>query len=465
MQHIYGNFTYVEDMHDIRSSVAVIDRLPSPVRVSDPAKANSSNRKAETIYGHEGIALWIDSMRSNPDILRDPINENPNERLVRMTFVRPKHSWDSLTAIEIPPANTLFVNGSQNTMFQDNWAVSSSAGPKLRRAGPRQPLKTLEFFIPSDAPTFNAPIEALTRRREIVSSMGNIIRRVKSHQHQEPVPASAELEEKVTQYLARRRDTRGTLVVFALVSPPGPMEMPGLDEPTQSSEETIPEADMSFLRLALLKGSHLHRVTSGGGGWGKKQGLLSLDPAFDFRRYEDTGSLDAMLAAEGSDHRANSMNAVNPGDFVQFFASFTQEKSTIQNSDLHITEDVNTSDQERIKWMDSTLLHTIVGSLPSQDEFLMPPQEGKQTESQIIGIPAHFGVLSAGGTCLRRHKIAGTHTQPELDPNDAESNPAKMRQVAISRMDVPYGFWEAQSRNYPPKTKVRRIRTAKPSAD
>jgi hypothetical protein len=465
MQHIYGNFTYVEDMHDIRSSVAVIDRLPSPVRVSDPAKANSSNRKAETIYGHEGIALWIDSMRSNPDILRDPINENPNERLVRMTFVRPKHSWDSLTAIEIPPANTLFVNGSQNTMFQDNWAVSSSAGPKLRRAGPRQPLKTLEFFIPSDAPTFNAPIEALTRRREIVSSMGNIIRRVKSHQHQEPVPASAELEEKVPQYLARRRDTRGTLVVFALVSPPGPMEMPGLDEPTQSSEETIPEADMSFLRLALLKGSHLHRVTSGGGGWGKKQGLLSLDPAFDFRKYEDTGSLEAMFAAEGSDHRANSMNAVNPGDFVQFFASFTQEKSTIQNSDLYIAEDVNTSDWEGIKWMDSTLLHTIVGSLPSQDEFLMSPQEGKQTESQIIGIPAHFGVLSAGGTCLRRYKIAGTHTQPELNPNDAERNLAKMRQVAISRMDIPYGFWEAQSGNYPPNTKIRRIRVAEPSAD
>jgi hypothetical protein len=464
MQHIYGNFTYVEGMHGIQSSVAVVDRLPSPVRVGDPAKADSSNRKAETIYGHEGIALWIDSMRANPDILRDSINEDSNERLVRMTFVRPKHSWDSITAIELRPANTLFVNGSPNTMFQDSWAVSSFAGPKLRRAGPRQPLKTLEFFIPSDAPTFNAPIEALTGRREVVSSMGNIIRRIKSHQHQEPVPASAELEEKVPQYLARRSDTRGTLVVFALVSPPGPMEMPGLGKPTQSSEGTIPEADMSSLRLALLRGSHLHRVTSGGGGWGKKQGLLSLDPAFDFRRCEDTGSLDAMLAAEGSDHRANSMNAVNPGDFVQFFASFTQEKSTIQNSDLHITEDINTSDWEGIKWMDSTLLHTIVGSLPSQDEFLMPPQEGKQTESQIIGIPAHFGVLSAGGTCLRRYRIAGTHTQPELDPNNAESNLAKMRQVAISRMDVPYGFWEAQSRNYPPNTKIRRIRIAEPSA-
>jgi hypothetical protein len=465
MQHIYGSFTYVEGMHAIQSSVAVVDRLPSPVRVSDPAKADSSNRNAETIHGYEGIALWIDSMRVNPDILRDSISEDSNERLVRMTFVRPKRSWDSITAIELRPANTLFVNGSQNTMFQDSWAIASSAGPKLRRVGPQEPLKTLEFFIPSDAPTFNAPMEVLTGRREIVSSMGNIIRRVKSHQHQEPVPASAELEEKVPQYLARRRDTRGTLVVFALVSPPGSMEMPGLDEPTRSSEETIPKADMSFLRLAFLKGSHLHRVTSGGGGWGKKQGLLSLDPAFDFRKYEDTGSLDAMLAAEGPDHRANSMNAVNSGDFVQFFASFTQETPTGQNSDLHITEDVNTSEWEGIRWMDSTLLHTIIGSLPSQDEFLMPPQEGKETESQIIGIPAHFGALSAGGTCLRRYKIAGMHTQPELDPNDAESNLAKLKQVAISRIDVPYGFWEAQSRNHPPNTKIRRIRTAEPSAD
>src|SRR5947209_14126094 len=109
MQHIYRNFTYVEGMHAIQSSVAVVDRLPSPVRVRDPAKVDSSNRKAETIHGYEGIALWIDSMRANPDILGDSTNEDPNERLVRMTFVRPKHSWDSITAIELRPANTLFV--------------------------------------------------------------------------------------------------------------------------------------------------------------------------------------------------------------------------------------------------------------------------------------------------------------------------------------------------------------------
>jgi hypothetical protein len=464
MQHIYGNFTSVEGMQGIQSSVAVIDRLPSPVHVGDPAKAGSTNRKAEMIQGYEGIALWIDSMRTNPDVLRDAATGGPSERLVRMTFVRPKRSWDSITAIELRPANTLFVNGSQNTIFRDSWAVYPFASPKLRRVGSREPLKTLEFFIPSDAPTFDAPIEVLTGRREIVSSMGNIIRRVKSHQHQEPVPASVELEEKVPQYLARRRDTPGTLLVFALVSPPGSMGMSGLDDPTQLSQDPIPEADMSFLRLALLKGSHLHRVTSGGGGWGAKQGLLSLDPAFDFRTYEDTGSLDAILAGEGSGHGASSMNAVNPGDFVQFFASFTQAKPTGQNSDLHITEDVNTSDWEGTKWTDSTPLHTIVGSLPLQDEFLMPPQAGQEAESHIIGIPAHFGVLSAGGTCLRRYKIAETHTQPELDPNDAESNLARLRQVALSRMDVPYGFWHAQSGNYPPNTRIRRIRVTEPSA-
>ena len=451
LRHMYGNFTNDDGMFGIRSSVAVINRLPSQAHPSDQAEAAPRNGRAETINSHEGIALWIDSMRFDSDILRSFNDENLDQRLVRMTFMRPMERWGSITTIELRPANTLFVNGNQSTMFEDNWAVNPFEGPKLRRAGSRQPLKTLEFFVPSEAPTISAPIEALTGRREVLSSMGNVIRQLKSPKDGEPVPASAELEEKVPRYLANRRNTGGTLIVFALVIPPqliDPQELNGL---IQSSEDNVIGADMSLLRRALLTGAHLHRVTSGGGGWGKKQGLLSLDPAFDFAKHDDTGSLDAMLEGKESRDRANSMNAVNPGDFVQFFAAYEPDQQVFQTLDYPSTKDIDTSDGESMKWMDSPQWQTIVGSLPSDDKFLMPQQDGKQTHGKFVEIPGHFGMLSAGGTCLRRYKIEQSDEQPGPDANESESNRGKVKQVAVSRMDIPYGFWKVQSGSYPVK--------------
>ena len=461
LQHMYENFIYYPNMRGIRSSVAVINRLPGQVGFCERAETGSSDGQAETIRGHEGIALWVDSIRTDSDILRPSSSDDVDQRLVKVTFMRPLAS-EGITAIELPPANTLFVNGNHATMFRDSWAVNPFVGPKLRRAVSREPLKTLELFVPSDAPTFSAPIEALTGRREILSSMGNVIRQLKSPKDGKPVPASAELEEKVPQYLARRREAGGSLFVFALVS--SSVESSELNRLVEPSADNVVEADMSLIRRALLAGAHLHRVTSGGGGWGKKQGLLALDPAFDFAKHEDTGSLDAILEGEGTTDRANSMNAVRPGDFVQFFATYAQQQD-IRSPDIPCARDIDTSDWEGMRWTQSAQLHTVVGSLPLQDDILMPLQDSTGTGSRIVGMPGHFGILSAGGTCLRRYKFERSATRPDHSSNEIEGGRGKVKQLAVSRVDIPYGFWKAQLRNHHSQTKPRHVLVTAPSEE
>jgi hypothetical protein len=120
-------------MHGIQSSVTVINRLPSQVGGSDRLEDDPSNRQVNPIYGHEGIALWIDSTRIDSDVRRSFRDEDFDQRLVRMTFMRPTFR-EGVTAIELRPANTLFVNGNQSTMFQDSWEVNPFIGRKLTRS-------------------------------------------------------------------------------------------------------------------------------------------------------------------------------------------------------------------------------------------------------------------------------------------------------------------------------------------
>ena len=462
LQHIYGNFAYHDNMGSIQSSVAIVDRLPSQARVRDCAEVVSSDGQIKLIHGHQGIALWIDSMRFGPDTLPSLSNDDYVERLVRVTFMR---RLGGGTVVELPPANTLFVNGEQNTIFQDTWAINPFTGPRLKQIGPRQPLKTLEIFDEADAPWFSAPIEALTGRREVLSSMGNVIRQVRSGKDGKPAPASAELEEKVPQYLARRRGTDGTLVIVALVFSPRTFEILEPGELIDPSEGALTEAALSSLRRALLEGAHMHRVTSGGGGWGQKQGLLSLDPSFDFSKHEDTGSLGAMLRELGSDRPPNSRNAVSPGDLVQFFASYEPEQPALQHPNIPNTEDIDTSHWDAKKWDQSDSLRTILGSLPSQDDWLMPSQDTKQFASSIIGIPGYFGMLSAGGTCLRRYKLQQSGREPSLHGDEIRGGQGELEQVALSRMDIPYGFWNVQSVNQHLSPRINHVPAAASSGE
>lgn len=444
LQHIYGDFTSSITVDDIECSVAVVSRLPSPRMGPQVDRTNNNSTNFSLSQGHEGIALWVDSLAFEADLLGNPFGDHSEERVVKTVFLRPINSKELITSFELPSANTLFINGARHTMFWDRWSIGNDdvVSPRVTRKSHRQPLKSLELFVPSRNLTFEAPLEALTASRKIATSMGNIIRQVEHDNVSGLASASAELEEKVPQYLSRRKGTGGTLRVFALVYPPALAGALHLHTVIKPRDGNLGSSEMASFQEALFAGAHLHRVTSGGGGWGKKQGLLSLDPAFDFSEIGDTGSLDSVFEQSEPEPSANNTNAVTPGDFVQFFASFDPEQRSASDSDLSGLQEVDTSMWKGVEWTASNQYHMIVGSIPSQDEYVMAPQVGQQSCRGFIGIPNHFGLLAEGGTCLRQ--LEPMIAEPK--PSSTASNGAlELKQTARTRLDVPYGLWETST--------------------
>lgn len=391
--------------------------------------------------GHEGIALWADSLRFEPDLMTSSDGNDPDEQLIRATFHVPRSlKCNSVLSIELRPANTLFVNGAQSTMWHHRWRFDTADdGTVLTRVDMPRPLRTLEVYFPKDTATLDVTLEALTPCRKIVSSMGNVVRQVQGHKDDELLSASAELEEKVPQFLARAGQKSGTLRIFALVSPSKLIDnqanIGGLIEP---SETDLAEAEKSWFQKALLAGAHLHRVTSGGGGWGKKQGLLSLDPAFDLSTVQDTGSLDHLFeqSEPGSDESA--LNAVTPGDYVQFFAKFDPDQHSVTSTKSLTVADVNTSVWEGRSWTKGESHSIQLGILPSRDDPIKALPPDHKSRGGVIGIPNQFGLLSEGGMCLR--------SLVKVENSDKPSS-IEFEQNAVSRIDVPYGVWRADLEN------------------
>ena len=155
------------------------------------------------------------------------------------------------------------------------------------------------------------PLVPITSFRTVHSALGNILKRFEVGG--EEVPASKELEEVVPRLLQERSkrmlgDIQGPLSVWALVVPArlAGRWRPGLME------------SLDFQPM-FREGCRLHKVLSGGGGWGAKQGLLSLDPEAKFSTTdeEDVESFerDFLANREGG---GGGGSIVGPGDEVMF---------------------------------------------------------------------------------------------------------------------------------------------------
>ena len=108
-------------------------------------------------------------------------------------------------------------------------------------------------------------LSQITFPRRISASHGNILRTLdagKAHGSRSNFPASAELEEAVKQSMKFGRSPHSRVQVWALV---GRNDAQSID-----------------IQKSLESGARLHRVLSGGGGWGLREGLVALDPRVDF---------------------------------------------------------------------------------------------------------------------------------------------------------------------------------------
>ncbi len=377
--------------------------------------------------GREGVAVLIaESSRLAPDLFTtarsgddlDPTS--PDQQSTISFHLLPKdrvrrHRRNASYEIELPLANTIFRNGLTSTMVASRWARSGSSMPHDFEKVEGRALRHQRIIMPVNAEPsrlvehfLDVPLLPLTITWTIASAMGNIVRQLYTDvTASKTMPASEGLETAVSEFLTKYRNSGSissqSFTVWALITPKERWH----GEPI-AQEPTI---------LDLLRnGSRLHRVLSGGGGYGKKMGLLALDPD---TAYSSGSESSAFGTGEDLDQEEKEAlgQVVKPGDAIQFFI-YTPD-ATIRT----VEEPRRRHDQAEIDF----------GTVPSTIDSMPDPS----TETEEMGglSPINyrtdlFGALSEQGLGL---------TIDSHGPQGQESIGARrLGRVVQSKIDVPF---------------------------
>lgn len=401
MSSIFARAASRPGQHPITSVVGIVDQLPGAVtRISSPT-------------GSEGIAYLLAPVSSHgTEAVGQPNEESTSLlrfwlRKGRVHDFRPASGMVPFAkgsgSVSVPLANTIFINGRRTTLNETVWKKNSDAlVPDLS-----SPIGVLNIPLQRRVDhglRRGIPLMEITPERVVRSAMGNILKEVDIDGN-EAVPASKELEAAVMRspFPAHPDGTRPR--VFAQIKPPW-----------LSTFESAPST------AAIFAGVGLYHVTGGGGGWGQKQGLLSLDP---IRTYSPTS--DGQLAqaphitsddAVGNVFRRDA-DLVKPGDTVQFFREITE-------SDEH---DVRAEDSlQGLNWgsQDETQ-RVLIGVVPTEADGSNSTNDFAANEtSSAIHLPNKFGVLSERGFALeftgeKFRRDANGASSMEGEPNTPES--------------------------------------------
>lgn len=221
--------------------------------------------------------------------------------------------------VTLPVSNTLFRNGMFSTVVVGDWTRSYD---DTFGASEFWPTGTCSVKCPRI--TYNlsesfAPLRQLTQPKRIVSALGNIVRQLEGPSGT-GVPASEELEQSVVEQLKAMGLSQQVVAVWALVIPE---EVMAKYDSTSSIGSPLQK---ELLDLVMRGKASMHRVLSGGGGWGAKAGLLSLDPnnVMESSTPEyDFSALPAELAGDANyavDEKAKALGDIaRPGSFVSFY--------------------------------------------------------------------------------------------------------------------------------------------------
>ncbi|KIH91784.1 6-phosphogluconate dehydrogenase [Sporothrix brasiliensis 5110] len=245
---------------------------------------------------------------------------------------------DASLRVTLPLSNTIFQNGRRSTLLASRWQTLEQGGfqrqtleardHQLIVAPPSSSSSSSSSPVSSspstqDTTSVSAPLFALSEPLQIASGLGNIVRQVFDRDSAKPIPAARELEAAIPALLAARRKAApalqdGALAVWGLVIPApvvpvyeqlrarlqaqqqSPLDAlaSDADHTPAAEQQAAAQASAHFTEL-LAAGCRLHRILSGGGGWGLKQGLLSLDPQMS---HPAAASLSSVAASSiGSD--------------------------------------------------------------------------------------------------------------------------------------------------------------------
>ena len=168
---------------------------------------------------------------------------------------------------------------------------------------------------------------------------------------------------------------------------------------------------------------------SGGGGWGAKNGLLSLDPQnsyieagealFDF----SNGSLEEQqVSALG--------NIAKPGAYIQFFAA--------DSSRIGHAERLPEPAKKHLNVVDTFQNSLVIGTVPSTIDNVPRNQinHGQETsgvrKSFIKAQLGHFGCVSESGVFLNLAEVEHNRYEDRID---------HIRRENSTKIDLPYSYF------------------------
>ena len=402
---------------------AVVDRIPqtkstTPYRLRNSHGAGvESSLRTRTGDGFEGISVAVlDSKAAAPDLWSPSSMPNERETMTiqqRCTLsfslppslgVRVQVSDKSVSQplvermVQLPVANTVFQNGKTSTLFAQRWNLQFSKESNSEHVSskknwlPQQivhmgPVFTDEGMRLQLDHVIHSHLVPITPARIIIAAVGNIVRKISvGDVSTEAAPASEELERAISTAIQQGQIPAQQAGVWALIRP---QRYAALHRATRL-QGTVSDK----IQYAILSGGRLHKVLSGGGGWGEKHGLLALDPDSDYshhhRSFEPAFGDDQDVEVE---KREALGEVAKPGDTITFYVY--KPPSDADPANLH-TPVFRNSNQ-------ASAANLIFGSLPSTMDA-MPgvdtTEANAHAQSELIVAENHFGMLSEQGMSL-----------------------------------------------------------------
>lgn len=410
---------------------AVVDRLPvtsaqnAGVELSGTAVGSHTYPGAGA--GLEGLAYVTLPVSAS---VSSTIQSNPEKGAIdfRLAEGTTDTSITMCDTLRMPLANTVFQTGTPTSMSLSTWNIHPrhATNEPLELVTKNQishhAIRLTEATKPISplASTFSIPLLPLTLPRRVEGCMGNIIRRLTDSDGKD-VTASAELEDVVPRFFKSRREPAQSTTAWALVMPnsmkasidaetkklleetPGESEQEnGPDRRWEDLWASDPPHFNSLVSTAIADGARLHRVLSGGGGWGKKAGLLSLDPVpvTDFAYGEQEQSETDASYDDPQDFASSLTSVVLDGDWIQFFIlpnSYLNTEAAWLDSEEHIK---SLQPEESLSWELGTIPST-VDSIPGQS---WQHAAGASEDASVFR--NSFGALTEAGLTLTRRPIS-----------------------------------------------------------
>ena len=294
--------------------------------------------------------------------------------------------------LQLPVANTIFKNGRTSTLLSQRWrAENDSRTFSLVRSAwaAQQDIDMTQLLHNQDMilhESLLSNLTAITPSHTVSAAIGNIIRRLSvDHTSSGGMPASEELERAITSGIEEKRIPAQQFGIWALIER---SSQSGGTQVTDSKHD----ASAEHLSKRILNGCRLHRVLSGGGGWGEKQGLLALDPDSDYsaeQQYsEDCPQSDDYFRSRKG---GGLEEVVRPGDKVRFYINKLDSSPRSYKHSLHEDMSVNTAHH----------VSMVFGSLPSTIDAMPSLLSGEDNPSCVQYADGHFGMLSESGMSLK----------------------------------------------------------------